>query len=59
MLSSVVAGGIFRASKGSSDEVIRQAKAVAFEPGQFATHVFAGAATNMIGAAIGANDGRF
>jgi hypothetical protein len=57
MLSSVVAGGIFGASKGSSDEVIRQVKAGVFEPGQFATHVAAGAATNMIGAAIGAKAG--
>lgn len=57
MLSTVVAGGIFGASKGSSDEVIRQVKAGVFEPGQFATHVAAGAATNMIGAAIGAKAG--
>lgn len=57
MLASVIAGGIFGASKGSSDEVIRQVKAGVFEPGQFATHVAAGAATNMIGAAIGSKAG--
>ncbi len=53
MFALVATGGVFGASKGSTDEIIRQSKAGVFEPGQFATHVLASAATNMVGAAIG------
>lgn len=53
MFALVATGGIFGASKGSTDEIIRQSKAGVFEPGQFATHVLASASTNMVGAAIG------
>jgi len=52
MVSTVLTGGIFGASKGSVDEVLRQSKAGVFEPGQFGSHVLASATSNMIGAAI-------
>lgn len=58
MFALVATGGVFGASKGSTDEIIRQSKAGVFEPGQFTTHVLASAATNMVGAAIGGRSAR-
>ncbi len=58
MLATTLTGGIYGASKGSVDEILRQGKENVFQPGEFAKHVFASTASNVVGAAIAGKIGR-
>ncbi len=58
MLATTLTGGIFGASKGSVDEILRQGQESVFQPGEFAKHVFASTTSNMVGAAIAGKIGR-